>query len=36
MQIDISPQPVVALIAGIAILVAIYLILFGVLGLIRM
>ena len=45
MQIDISPQPVVALIAGIAILiapkllnyiVAIYLIVFGVLGLIRM
>ncbi len=45
MQIDISPQPVVALIAGIAILiapkllnfiVAIYLIIFGVLGLIRM
>jgi uncharacterized membrane protein (Fun14 family) len=45
MQIDISPQPVVALIAGIAILVApkllnyivaIYLIVFGVLGLVRM
>ena len=45
MQIDISPQPVVALIAGVAILVApkllnfivaIYLIVFGVLGLVRM
>jgi hypothetical protein len=45
MQVDISPQPVVALIAGIAILVApkllnyivaIYLIVFGVLGLVRM
>ena len=45
MQIDISPQPVVALIAGIAILVApkllnfivaIYLIAFGIFGLVRM
>ena len=44
MQIDISPQPVVALIAGILILlvprllnyiVAIYLIVFGILGLVR-
>jgi hypothetical protein len=44
MQIGISPQPVVALIAGILILVAprllnyivaIFLILFGILGLIR-
>jgi hypothetical protein len=44
MQFDISPQPVVALIAGIAILlapkllnyiVAIYLIIFGILGLVR-
>jgi uncharacterized membrane protein YdbT with pleckstrin-like domain len=44
MQIDISPQPVVALIAGIAILfapkllnyiIAIYLIVFGILGLIQ-
>jgi hypothetical protein len=44
MQIGISPQPVVALIAGILILlvprllnyiVAIYLIVFGILGLIR-
>ena len=44
MQISISPQPVVALIAGILILVApkllnyivaIYLIIFGVLGLVR-
>jgi hypothetical protein len=44
MQIDISPQPVVALIAGILIflvprllnyIVAIYLIVFGILGLIR-
>jgi hypothetical protein len=44
MQIDISPQPVVALIAGILILliprllnyiVAIYLIIIGILGLIR-
>jgi uncharacterized membrane protein YdbT with pleckstrin-like domain len=44
MQISLSPQPVVALIAGIAILlvprllnyiVAIYLIVFGILGLIR-
>ena len=45
MQIDISPQPVVALIAGLAILVApkllnfivaIYLIVFGIFGLVRM
>ena len=45
MQIDISPQPMIALIAGIAILVApkllnfivaIYLIVFGILGLVRM
>ena len=44
MQINISPQPVVALIAGILILlvprllnyiVAIYLIIFGILGLVR-
>jgi hypothetical protein len=44
MQISISPQPVVALIAGILILlvprllnyiVAIYLIIFGILGLVR-
>ena len=44
MQISISPQPVVALVAGIAILlfprllnyiVAIYLIVFGILGLVR-
>jgi uncharacterized membrane protein YdbT with pleckstrin-like domain len=44
MQISLSPQPVVALIAGIAILlvprllnyiVAIFLIVFGILGLIR-
>ena len=44
MQLDISPQPVVALIAGILILlvprllnyiVAIYLIVFGILGLVR-
>ena len=44
MQIGISPQPVVALIAGILILlvprllsyiVAIYLIIFGILGLVR-
>jgi hypothetical protein len=44
MQLTISPQPVVALIAGILILlvprllnyiVAIYLIVFGILGLIR-
>jgi hypothetical protein len=44
MQINIAPQPVVALIAGILILVAprllnyivaIYLIVFGILGLIR-
>ena len=44
MQISMSPQPVVALIAGIAILlvprllnyiVAIYLIIFGILGLVR-
>ena len=44
MQIDISPQPVVALIAGISILlvprllnyiVAIYLIVFGILGVVR-
>ena len=44
MQISLSPQPVVALIAGIAILifpkllnyiVAIYLIVFGILGLVR-
>jgi hypothetical protein len=44
MQIIISPQPVVALIAGILILlvprllnyiVAIYLIVFGILGLVR-
>jgi len=44
MQLSISPQPVVALIAGIAILlvprllnyiVAIYLIVFGILGLVR-
>ena len=44
MQIDISPQPVVSLIAGIAILfiprllnyiVAIYLIVIGILGLVR-
>ncbi len=45
MQISVSPQPVVALIAGIVILiaprllnyiVAIYLIVFGILGLVRM
>jgi hypothetical protein len=44
MLIDISPQPVVALIAGIAILfvprllsyiVAVYLIIVGILGLVR-
>jgi hypothetical protein len=44
MQISISPQPVISLIAGILILlvprllnyiVAIYLIVFGILGLIR-
>ena len=44
MQVDISPQPVVSLIAGIAILfiprllnyiVAIYLIVIGILGLVR-
>jgi hypothetical protein len=44
MQISISPQPVVSLIAGILILlvprllnyiVAVYLIIFGILGLIR-
>jgi len=44
MQISLSPQPLVALIAGIAILifpkllnyiVAIYLIVFGILGLVR-
>jgi hypothetical protein len=44
MQISLSPQPVVALIAGIAILlvprllnyiVAIYLIVFGILGLVH-
>jgi len=44
MQLSISPQPVVALIAGIAILlvprllnyiVAIYLIVFGILGLVH-
>ena len=44
MQLSISPQPVVALIAGILILiaprllnyiVAIYLIIFGILGLVR-
>jgi hypothetical protein len=44
MQIGISPQPVIALIAGILILVvprllnyivAIYLIIFGILGLVR-
>ncbi len=44
MQLNISPQPIVALIAGILILVAprllnyivaVYLILFGILGLIR-
>jgi uncharacterized membrane protein YdbT with pleckstrin-like domain len=44
MQISISPQPVVALIAGISILlfpkllnyiVAVYLIVFGILGLVR-
>jgi hypothetical protein len=44
MQIAISPQPVIALIAGILILivprllnyiVAIYLIIFGILGLVR-
>jgi uncharacterized membrane protein YdbT with pleckstrin-like domain len=44
MQINISPQPVVALIAGILILlvprllsyiVAIFLIIFGILGLVR-
>jgi len=44
MQISMSPQPVVAIIAGILILfapkllnyiVAIYLIIFGILGLIR-
>jgi hypothetical protein len=44
MQISISPQPIIALIAGISILifprllnyiVAIYLIVFGILGLIR-
>ncbi len=44
MQVNISPQPIVALIAGILILVAprllnyivaVYLIVFGILGLIR-
>ena len=44
MQIQVSPQPIVSLIAGIAILivprllnyiVAIYLIIFGILGLVR-
>ncbi|MBR9981111.1 MAG: DUF3096 domain-containing protein [Desulfatitalea sp.] len=44
MQLDIAPQPVIALIAGILILlvprllnyiVAFYLIIFGILGLIR-
>jgi hypothetical protein len=44
MQINMSPQPVVALIAGILIfvfpkllnyIVAIYLIIFGILGLVR-
>jgi len=44
MQISISPQPLVALIAGISILlfpkllnyiVAVYLIIFGILGLVR-
>jgi hypothetical protein len=44
MQVSISPQPVVSLIAGILILiaprllnyiVAIYLIIFGILGLVR-
>jgi len=44
MQISMSPQPIIALIAGIAILlvprllnyiVAIYLIIFGILGLVR-
>ena len=44
MQIDLSPQPVIALIAGVLIfffpkllnyIVAIYLIIFGILGLIR-
>jgi uncharacterized membrane protein YdbT with pleckstrin-like domain len=44
MQISISPQPVVALIAGISILlfpkllnyiVAVYLIVFGIIGLLR-
>jgi hypothetical protein len=44
MQLDISPQPIAALIAGILILlvprllnyiVAVYLIIFGILGLIR-
>ena len=44
MQLSLSPQPVVALIAGILILfvprllnyiVAIYLIIFGILGLVR-
>jgi len=44
MQISMSPQPVIALIAGILILfvprllnyiVAIYLIIFGILGLVR-
>jgi len=44
MQISMSPQPIVALIAGIGILlvprllnyiVAIYLIIFGILGLVR-
>ncbi|MBI5551776.1 MAG: DUF3096 domain-containing protein [Desulfobacterales bacterium] len=44
MQLNISPQPIVALIAGILILVAprllnyivaVYLIIFGILGLIR-
>lgn len=44
MQLDIAPQPVIALIAGILILlvprllnyiVAIYLIIFGILGLVR-
>lgn len=44
MQLDIAPQPVIALIAGILILlvprllnyiVAVYLIIFGILGLVR-
>ncbi|WP_281432190.1 DUF3096 domain-containing protein [Desulfatitalea alkaliphila] len=44
MQLDIAPQPVIALIAGVLILVvprllnyivAVYLIIFGILGLVR-